>query len=1162
MVTVNVDGTATMDMDLNWQESRIDFQAVFETVPGRYIILGPGDFRIIAVSDAYLRSTMTHRADILGRSIFEVFPDAPGNPTSESTNVLRGSLHRVITHRRADAVAVQHYPIPRPEAMGGGFEERYWSPVNVPVLGPDNELKYIIHCVEDVTDLVRLKAREGNVKAAQVMLASRAETMAQDIVLRAQELQRLNDQLQESEQRFLELAENVQDVFFNFDPSHQRVLYVSPPYENVWGRPCAELYDNPWSILSTVHPADRVKARRNMLRSIRGIALTTEFRILFPNEEIRWILCHSYPVRNAEGRLEHVVGTASDITDRKEAELKLARSNRALRMISACNQASIKISDEATLLKKICQIAVDIGGYRMAWVGYAQDDAAKSLVPVANAGVEADYLSKLNLSWSEEPQGLGPGGIVIRTGKPMVLEDISLEDSFQPWLSLARQRGFRGLICLPLTNAAHTFGFLAFYSSEVRPVPPDELNLLQELAENLAHGISSIRSEQDRKRLHATVVKVAAAVSASTGMEFFQQLVVNMTDALGAQGGVIARVLPEAPGNALTLTVAEGGQVAPRYAYALASSPCNNLSDSDVWVEPMQLAENYPEFQPTAEPCQSYVGIRLVNSAGQHMGQLFVVFREPLLQSDFIVSTLKIFAARVAAELERQEADARIHEQASLLDQAHDAIVLRDMDHRILYWNKGAERLYGWVASEAVGESIEALLYEHIPDFHAAIEEVLEYGEWRGQVTQRHRDGHRLLIEGHWTLMRHKDGRPKSILVINTDISKRRAMEEQLQQAQRLKAVGELTGGVAHDFNNLLTVILGNTELLLEELVQLPQQDELIELTEMTRAAAQQGAAVIHRLLAFSSRQTLQPQAVDITALIGNMNGLLQQAVREDINIAVQHDEDRVIALADATQLESVLLNLCINARDAMDQGGMLTIHTAKVRLDQDTLAESANASPGRYVMIQVTDSGHGITAAALDRVYEPFFTTKTKGKGTGLGLSIVYGFIQQSKGHIEIRSQINQGTTVTMYLPAADRLADANEEPASEYELQGSERVLLVEDDELVRQHAERQLLALGYKVKTAADGEEALGVLRERTDIDLLFTDVVMPGGLSGPELVKSAKALRPTLKVLYTSGYTDNAVLKNGSLKQNVKLLNKPYRRLELARKVRSVLSGEEP
>ena len=378
-----------------------------------------------------------------------------------------------------------------------------------------------------------------------------------------------------------------------------------------------------------------------------------------------------------------------------------------------------------------------------------------------------------------------------------------------------------------------------------------------------------------------------------------------------------------------------------------------------------------------------------------------------------------------------------------------------------------------------------------------------------------------------------------------------RKLRDALARSQRLQAVGSLTGGIAHDFNNLLTVIQGNAELLCD--MYSDHDAEAAELAGMIDSAARRGAELTHRLLAFARRQALEPRSIGINALIEDMRGLLQRTLGAHVALELKLGDDLWPALVDPAQLETALLNLVVNARDAMPESGWLTLETANVTLDADFAEARHEVTPGDYVRVAVSDTGTGMTPEVLERAFEPFFTTKPKDRGTGLGLSMVYGFVKQSSGHVAVYSEPGEGTTVRLYLPRAGAAEEVAEKPEIASMPRGEASVLLVEDDDLVRRYTHDQLAALGYRVQSAADGFEAKTILESDAPFDLLLTDIVMPGGMSGRDLARIAVELRPELKVLYMSGYTENAIVHHGRLDPGVSLLSKPFRRADLARKV---------
>jgi PAS domain S-box-containing protein len=504
-----------------------------------------------------------------------------------------------------------------------------------------------------------------------------------------------------------------------------------------------------------------------------------------------------------------------------------------------------------------------------------------------------------------------------------------------------------------------------------------------------------------------------------------------------------------------------------------------------------------------------------------------------------------------------------LHIQATALEAAANAIVITDRDGVIEWVNPAFLESTGYTLDHAKGKRPADLVSSGQQDqgFYEDLWATILRGEvWRGQVVNRRKDGELRTEEMTITPVRAEHGGISHFIAVKQDITDRLALEEQLHRAQRLESIGQLTGGVAHDFNNILTVVLGNAEMLSEEL---EGDQRLGPMAEMIAKGAQRGAELTHRLLAFARKQALNPEVVKVNALVSGMGELLQRALGEHVEVQNVFSGALWPALVDAAQLESAVLNLAINARDAMPDGGKLVIEVRNIELDDDYAAREVDVQPGQYVLLAVSDSGCGIAKEDLERVLEPFYTTKEKGKGTGLGLSMVYGFVKQSKGHMKLYSEPGVGTTVKLYLPrsvddsAIDLPASSMPAPTG-----GSETVLVVEDDELVRQHAEGQLTALDYRVIVASDGPRAMAIVRQCEDIDLLFTDIVMPGGMNGRQLADAACAIRPGLKVLYTSGYAENAIVHHGRLDPGVHLLGKPYRRSELATKLREALAGDVP
>jgi PAS domain S-box-containing protein len=512
--------------------------------------------------------------------------------------------------------------------------------------------------------------------------------------------------------------------------------------------------------------------------------------------------------------------------------------------------------------------------------------------------------------------------------------------------------------------------------------------------------------------------------------------------------------------------------------------------------------------------------------------------------------------ARLAQEsLRESERVAR-----NIVETSLDAFVQTDETSKILNWNSKAEELFGWRRDEVLGKSaIDLVVAESERErVRAGLKRFLQEEHGRTLNQRREliccrRDGKEFKAELSVTALKRREG-----LLFNVfyrDLTDKIAAEERIRQAEKMEAVGQLTGGVAHDFNNILTVITGTIEILAEAVEKEPQ---LAAITKMIDEAAARGAELTQHLLAFARKQPLQPREIDINALIVDTTKLLRPTLGEQIQIESVFEDESCVAIVDPNQLTTAILNLALNARDAMPGGGKLILETGAAYLDE-AYGGANDVRPGHYVLIAVSDTGTGIPANMLGRVFDPFFTSKGPGKGTGLGLSMVYGFIKQSAGHIKLYSEEGHGTTVKMYLPPGQTPTAVGEGVTPATIEGGHETILVVEDDRLVRDYVLAQLHSLGYATLQAANAAEALAIVAAGTPFDLLFTDVIMPGKMNGRQFADELLKTRPDLKVVYTSGYTENAIIHHGRLDSGVLLLAKPYRKSDLARIIRAALQG---
>ncbi|MGV3742436.1 MAG: PAS domain S-box protein [Burkholderiaceae bacterium] len=936
-------------MDIEASDEKNYFRAMFEASPEPYIVLTPDDYRIVAANQARLTVTRTRREDIIGRKLFDLFPDDPNDPSATGVKNLRASLERVKQRREIDIMPVQRYPIRMPEEEGGEFVERYWTPVNSPVLNEDGSIACIIHRVEDVTEYIQSKKTIGPGEDSEGHGIEGISAMEADIVLRSIELKQLAEKAKESERRYRSAFTNSL-VGMSVATLDGTLVDCNDRLAEMTGYTKDEL--SRIKIRDLTHPDDWSENKKLLEELMQGRRKAFEIkkRYLHKSGKIVWVLNYVSMIFDSKAQPYRLYAVIIDITEEQNAKQELLQHEELLRI-----------------------------GERMAHVG----------------------------SWSYDLDGKG------------------------------RWHGSDELYRVHGLSPAMPLSF-------------------EEIAEYFVP-----HSKELFKTAHDACLR--------TGKSFdFEAEIRN------ASGDPVwIRILGEAKRNQ------EGGIVGTHGAYL-------DISKS-------------------------------------------------------------------------KESEATLREQAALLDAATDAIIVRSLEDRILYWNRAAERQYGWTAQEVLGRPVKSVLYSQsaVP-FEVALEKLKRDGDFSGQITHLRKDGSKVIVQSHWTLVRHDDGSPKSILAIHTDITDRIDMEQKMAQMQKLNALGQLTGGIAHDFNNLLTVINGSAEILTEEF-----NDPSLcrELAHTIFLAGERGAQLTSRLLAFARRQELEPDVVDLCAVVNSMRGMLQRSLGEQMRLSMHYAEVVWPVYIDEAQFESALLNLCINARDAMPKGGTVKIEISNAILDERYVEKNPDAKPGDYVMLAVSDTGVGMTQETVSRAFEPFFTTKGRGQGSGLGLSMVYGFIAQSNGHIKIESSPGQGTVVRMYFPRAfaEVLAAPDAEvPGARGAIQGgAESILLVEDNELVRAHGKKVLEELGYRVQVASDGHEALALLQDGARYDLLFTDILMPHGIGGFLLAEKALSFCPDMRVLFTTGYSDSAESGIGEEPMGFPVLRKPYRRQTLAAQVRKAL-----
>lgn len=493
----------------------------------------------------------------------------------------------------------------------------------------------------------------------------------------------------------------------------------------------------------------------------------------------------------------------------------------------------------------------------------------------------------------------------------------------------------------------------------------------------------------------------------------------------------------------------------------------------------------------------------------------------------------------------------------SLLQTSADAVVVYDLHGNVQYVNDSFDRIFGWTLEDLKDRQVP-----YVPDCEreatmGMIRRVIRDGTPASgfESTRYTKDGRLLDISLSASRYHDHDGNPMGMLVVLRDVTEKNRLEDQLRQAVKMEAIGRLAGGVAHDFNNLLTAVMGYSNLLAHQLPKDgPEQEKLAQITR----AAQRAAELTRQLLAFGRKQLLEIRPLDLNVIISGFENMLRRVIGENIEIVTELSPSLGTTFADPGQIEQILMNLAVNARDAMPEGGMLTIETANVSLGEEYARTHTDVSPGDYVMFAVSDTGWGMTPDVLSRVFDPFFTTKEKGVGTGLGLSTVFGIVKQHRGHVSAYSEIGRGSTFKLYLPRVHGIPEPqSKEPSRLPRPTGTETILLVEDEEIVRNLTSEFLESLGYALLTARDAQQAMEIFdRHKDPIHLLLTDVVLPK-MDGKSLFEALSKIRQEMKVLYVSGYTENFIVRHGVLDRGVNFLQKPFTVEVLAMKVREVL-----
>ena len=670
--------------------------------------------------------------------------------------------------------------------------------------------------------------------------------------------------------------------------------------------------------------------------------------------------------------------------------------------------------------------------------------------------------------------------------------------------------------------------------------------------------LGTVTDISDRKRREDILKDIASGMSVDVGENFLPSLVDYVTKIIQVDFAFVGKYKPQT-NKIQTLAMVDRGQILGDFEYDLAGTPCEQVIKQKLCIYSQNVAQLFPDDLFLEEMgAKSYAGTTIFNSNGGAFGIISIIARQPFNDVVLVKEVLKIFATRVTTELERQQAEAKNREQAALLDVATNAIMVRGLDNQLLFWNKGAEKLYGWTQQEAVKKDFNELL-DRTPlnKLNQIQQAVRNNGEWQGEFKQITKTGREIIVESRWTLVKDEAGEPKSYLVVNTDITEQKQLEKQFLRTQRLESLGTLAGGIAHDLNNILSPILGFAKLLPLKLPDLDEQTQ--SFFKIMETNAERGTALVKQILTFSRGMEGEKGIVQIRHPINEIAQIINETFPKAIELSIDAPKTLWTVNADVNQLHQVLMNLCVNARDAMPDGGKLIIKAENTILDSKYTRLHLDATEGNYVLITVCDTGVGIPPEIIDRIFEPFFTTKEIRRGTGLGLSTVMGIVKSHGGFIDVVSKTTgqRGTRVNVFIPASDTTAAIAEEEKSIPQGNG-ELILVVDDETPMLEVTKATLETYNYQVSTAINGIEAVATYANNKDaIALVVMDIMMPG-MDGKTAIRTLKQIDPEVKIIAVSGLISDREIINELDKQVIAFLSKPYSNEELLETIYEIVS----
>ncbi|MBM4162427.1 MAG: PAS domain S-box protein [Ignavibacteria bacterium] len=979
--------------------------------------------------------------------------------------------------------------------------------------------------------------------------------------------------LRESEEKFRSLAEQLPNMIFINRLG--RVVYANKKCEEAMGYGREEFYSPHFNFLRMIAPEHHELVKTNLARHLGGEDIPPYEYTLVAKDGARIDAIHTTKLTEYGGQ-RAILGIITDITERKGMEKKLQLSDQILQRVGSL----VFVADSNGDIVYASPSAETILGYKPeellgnGWWSVSKDDpkagafekgrvarVSRRELPAAVSPYEAYVRSRDGelrcILWQDS---VGLEGMVIGVG-----QDITELKRAEEALRQSEIR-FKALIeksadVVAIMDAA---GTLVYESPSVKNAlgyQPEEL---------VGHNAFELLHPEDQSKLGELFQRVLSTPGGSQSAQFrykhkdrtwkwfegtgtnnledpsVRGIVINYRDIstrkLAEEELIRLRKAVESSGEVIFMTDRDGTFrfVNPAFTavYGYTADEVVGLATPRILKSGTMPGESYKTFWE-AILSKKLVQAELINTTKDGRLRTIDSSVSPILDDQ---SEIAGFLAIQRDVTDQRRAEERMREQAALLDITQDAVIVRTMNDEILFWNKGAERIYGWSAEEAIGRNALEILYKHIPkQLEEANKSVLHSGEWSGELSQIRRDQNEVIVESRWTLIRDKNGLPVSKLTVNTDVTSKKRLEKQFLRAQRMESVGTLAGGIAHDLNNVLAPVLISLRILRGKL-PLPQDQALLDRLEST---VQRGAGLVKQVLTFSRGAEIARAVLQIRHLIEDIKRFVKETFPASIEITTNVPRDLWTVSGDATQIHQILLNLCVNSRDAMPNGGTLTIAAENLVVDDNFDQLDVDAKAGAHVAISVSDTGIGISPEIRDKIFEPFFTTKEVGRGTGLGLSTVYAIVKGHGGFVHVQSEVGMGTIFTVYLPAtpSQRIEQPVKEPQELIQGNG-ELILLVDDETAICEITRITLGNNGYRVITSGDGADALTqYFSHRTAIKLVITDISMPV-MDGPALIRALRRLDPELCVIATTGLEDKLKVAEMQLSDVQTFLTKPY------------------